>query len=935
MTSERWRRIEELYHAAMARPDSERAAFLNQACGDDESLRRKVESLIDDPDPIEKVLAPGPVEILAEPLPNDRPDRALIGQRVGAYVVQSFIDAGGMGHVYRARDTKLGRDVAIKILPPEFTNNRDLLARFEREAQILASLNHPNIVTIHEIGREGSVRFIAMEYVEGQTLRDAMARGPMPWRKLIDVAVQAADGLAKAHAAGVVHRDLKPANLMITNDGFVKILDFGLSKTESLPVQVDSRAPTRLGDATRMGAMLGTVNYMSPEQAAGRTVDFRTDQFSLGLVLSEMATGRHPFRRGTEVQTLAAIIDDEAKPISALRPRLPQALSWIVERCLAKDPEARYASTRDLARDLSALRDHLSQSPPSRSRRAWLLAVAAVVALAAWRIAGPVREWLEPSQQIPGEKQIAVLLFKNIGGEPANQYLSDGLTETLTSKLTQLERFEGSLRVVPASEVRDRNVSSADEARRAFGVNLAITGSFQRTGDNVRININLVDAKSLRQLRTLPIDTRIDNVAVMQDGVVARVAELLELELQPQARQTLAAGGTAVPGAYVFYLQGRGYLQRFDKPENVEHAADLFRQALSKDAGYALAHAGLGEAYWRKYELTKDRQWINAARDSCAKAVQLNSGLAPIHVTLGVINRGTGEPEQAIQDFKRALQLDPASADAYRELASGYVVLGRLQEAESTYQQAIKVRSTDWASYNSLGVFYVRRTRYADAEAQFKVVTELTPDNYQAFRNLGGLYVLMNRYDDAVAMLEKSMAISPSYAAASNLGTAYFYQGRYAESAGAFERALAMNDRDYQVWRNLAAAYRWAPGQQDKMRPTYKRAAQMAEADLKVNRRQPEVLMHLADCYSMLDQPEQARQYLQQALESSPVDDPALWFTAGNVYEQLGDRQRALDHIGRAIRQGYSVAQIERAPELAQLRADPHFKELLKTSHSK
>jgi len=518
MTSERWRRIEELYHAAMARPGGERAAFLNQACGDDESLRRKVESLLDDPELLEKAEAAGPAGIPAGQPADDRLDSTLIGQRVGVYQIQSFVEAGGMGHIYRARDTSLGRDVAIKILPPEFTNHPDRLARFEREAQILASLNHPNIVTIHEIGREGSVRFIAMEYVEGETLRDAMARGPLPWRKLIDVAVQAADGLAKAHAAGVVHRDLKPANLMITNDGFVKILDFGLSKTDSLAGATDSRAPTRLDEATRAGMIVGTLAYMSPEQAAGRAVDFRTDQFSLGLVLSEMATGEHPFRRDTAVQTVAAIIEDEAKPVSELKPRLPEAWSWIIERCLSKDPEARYESTRDLARDLSALRDHLSQAPPSRSRRAWIAAAAAVVALAAvaavaaWRFAGPAREWIGRSQQIPGEKQIAVLLFKNIGGGAADQYLSDGLTETLTSKLTQLERFEGSLRVVPASEVRDRNVTSADEARRAFGVNLAITGSFQRTGDDIRININLVDARSLRQIRTLPIDTQIDNV---------------------------------------------------------------------------------------------------------------------------------------------------------------------------------------------------------------------------------------------------------------------------------------------------------------------------------------------------------------------------------------------------------------------------------------
>jgi serine/threonine protein kinase/tetratricopeptide (TPR) repeat protein len=857
------------------------------------------------------------------------------GTRLGSYEIVAPIGAGGMGEVYRARDNRLDRIVAVKVLPEGLAVDADRLVRFEKEARLASSLNHPNIVTIHEIGQEGSVHFIVMEYVDGRTLREAMAEGPLSLAVAADIAAQAADGLAKAHAAGIVHRDIKPANLMITTDGFVKILDFGLSKIATPSAALDSGELTMdLGDATRAGTILGTADYMSPEQAAGRHVDFRTDQFSLGLVLYEMTTGKKAFHRDTAIQTMAAIIEGEAKPVEALNPTVPAALAGIIDRCLSKAPDARYPSTKDLARDLAAVRDELSSSLPARStthRRTW--AVAAVVVLltltAAWRFAEPLRQWtVRSGMEFPAEKQIAVLPFTTIGGDANDKILCDGLTETLTSKLTQLEQFGRSLRVVPASEVRARNISSVDEARRAFATNLAITGSFQRVGDKVRININLVDARTLRQLRTLPIDTRLDDVSVMQDGVVARIANLLEIELQPRAKETLTAGGTTVADAYLLYLQALGYLQRFDKPENVDGAAQLFRQALSKDESYALAHAGLGEAYWRKYQLTKDREWIALARESCARAVALNNTLAPVHVTLGVLSSGTGQPEQAIMEFQEALRLDPASVDAYRELASAYVALGRLHDVETTYQQALRARPNDWASYTRLGAFYVRQARYAEAESAFRVVTQLTPDNYNAYTSLGATYVQMGRYADAVAMLEKSMNMTPSYAAASNLGTAYFYQGQYKRSAAAFERALAIDNRNYRVWRNLGAAYRLLTDQQAQARAAYERAAAMAEADLDVNRHQPEVLVHLADCYAMLNQPARARSYLQQALELAS-GDVALLFTAGNVYEQLGDRDQALDAIGRAIRQGYSLDQVQRAPELANLRADPRYRRLI------
>src|SRR5215472_1288762 len=289
------------------------------------------------------------------------------GSRLGPYEILSAIGAGGMGEVYRARDPRLGREVAIKVLPASFSQDADRLKRFEQEARSASALNHPNIVTIHEIGSVNGTSYMAMELIEGASLRELLASGPLPAKRLLDVAVQIAEGLAKAHGAGIVHRDLKPENVMVTKDGFVKLLDFGLAKLFVAPEDRASGVATAIQQETTPGTVMGTVGYMSPEQASGRPVDFRSDQFAFGSILYEMATGQRAFQKGTGAQTLAAIIQDEPEPVAQINPRAPAPLRWIVERCLAKDPDERYVSTRDLARDLKSVREHLQEMTSSAS----------------------------------------------------------------------------------------------------------------------------------------------------------------------------------------------------------------------------------------------------------------------------------------------------------------------------------------------------------------------------------------------------------------------------------------------------------------------------------------------------------------------------------------------------------------------------------------
>src|SRR5262245_5755984 len=333
------------------------------------------------------------------------------GSRVGPYEVLSPLGSGGMGEVWRARDTRLGREVAIKVLPEELSKDPDRLRRFEKEAIAASALNHPNVVTIHEVGQSDSTSFIVMELVDGKTLREALAGGALTTRKLLDIGIQVAEGLAKAHSAGIVHRDLKPENVIVTKDGLVKILDFGLAKLAHPEIETGqpTQAPT-VSEGTRPGIVMGTVSYMSPEQASGDPVDFRSDQFSFGSILYEIATGKQAFRRPSAAQTMAAIIQDEPEPIASLNPRVPAPVRWIVEQCLAKEPSGRYASTQDLAHDLARIRDHISEvsgpgdviaMPARRAHRPlWVLASTAVALVALVLAAAYLRRIPQPPSPI-------------------------------------------------------------------------------------------------------------------------------------------------------------------------------------------------------------------------------------------------------------------------------------------------------------------------------------------------------------------------------------------------------------------------------------------------------------------------------------------------------------------------------------------------------
>jgi TolB-like protein/tRNA A-37 threonylcarbamoyl transferase component Bud32 len=639
----------------------------------------------------------------------------LSGTTVGRFAIHELLGKGGMGEVYRASDTRLKRQVALKRIAPNHRNDEHSRDRLWKEAEWASRLSDSHIAAVYDVIEEENELFIVMEYVDGQTFRRRLAK-PIPVAEFLPIATECALALAAAHKAGVLHRDIKPENIMLTTSGHVKVLDFGVAK--NLPGGIEIKTLSTRASAE----FAGTLIYMAPEVVQEKDSDARADIFSLGIVFYETIAGCNPFRAETFLETCNRILYHEPLPSHELNPTSPAELDRIVAKMIAKDPAQMYSTAADLAVDLNSLQLTLSQSgvavpqrlPVPKRKRTVMWATGLTAAfLAATAFIAPVRQqfksWLSASP-MPHAKQVAVLPFSIVGGDAQTAALGAGLAETLTAKLTQLTS-DPSLQVVPATEIRAKHITTVDDARKEFGANLVLEGSLHKSGQQIRVNYILVDARTRRQMRAESVTlAEVDSFAA-EDAVVNGAIQMLELEIRGGQRQALENHGTEVAGAYDYYLQGRGYLQNYDRVENLDSAIQVFERALTLDRNYALAYAGLGDAYWKKYSSSKEPAWIEKSRTACQQANHLDGKMSSAYACLGTLSSGTGNYQEAAQEFGRAAESEPTNDGAFRGLADAYEHLGKLEEAEKTYRRVIGPDTIGSASSITVKRDLVKRAR--------------------------------------------------------------------------------------------------------------------------------------------------------------------------------------------------------------------------------
>ncbi|MFN2238954.1 MAG: tetratricopeptide repeat protein [Thermoanaerobaculia bacterium] len=850
------------------------------------------------------------------------------GSRVGPYEIIAELGAGGMGLVYRARDPHLGRELAIKMLPADNAATPEQLRRFEQEARSASQLNHSSVVTIYDVGRDGAQHYIAMELVEGETLRAVLSHGPLAPREAARIAGCIADALAAAHEKGIVHRDLKPENVMLTAGGNVKILDFGLARLIRAEASPDEVTLDKIGPDTMPGAILGTTAYMSPEQASGLPAGPVSDQFSLGVILYEMLAGSRPFQRAGTIETLHAIIREDPPAIGELNPSVPERLVAIISRLLCKRPGERYGSTRDLAIDLQEVQEGwtpgaISAAPaiadrPRRTRGAMIVAIVAAVILAGAALWQYFERASRPA--IPGVKSIAVLPFSDLSGHPGGDLYSRGISETISARLASVP----DLQIMPPSSSRSAGPVDYPKLGRETGATMFLNGSVQRSGDVLRVTYSLIDANGV-QLAAATVPGNASDLFLLQDQLAERVVETLELRSRPMRRSNREGLVTAADQDR--YVEAHGLLQRYESEESVDQGIVLLEQLAERVSESAMVHAALGRAYLYKFKLTMDADWMGRAVAACERGVRLDPQRADIHITLGELHVASGRHAEAIESFRRALSQQPNSAEATLGLGQAYSRARRYEDAERTYRRAISLMPEWWAGYNRLGVLFMSQGRFADAVPEFQEVIELTPDNTRGYNNLGAAYLQLGRLREAERTFNDSVSVSPNSDALGNLGYLLFYEKRYAEAADKYEKAVALSPNDYLLWLSMGDSYRWAAGGKERSLAAYANAIRLADAALKTNPVDVNAHVTRALAAAKSGRIEEARKSIRSVLDISADDVTHLYYAA--VVENLaGNPAEAVKLLTTAVQGGFPPDQIEHERDFENLKGRKDFQAL-------
>ncbi|HSE36285.1 MAG TPA: protein kinase [Blastocatellia bacterium] len=777
----------------------------------------------------------------------------MTAQRIAHYRIISKLGAGGMGEVYLAEDTRLGRKVALKILNADLTRHEDRVRRFEQEARAASALSHPNILTIFDIGKEDSTHFIATEFIDGQTLRSVLTRARMKLGEVLDIAVQTAGALAAAHASGIIHRDIKPENIMVRPDGLVKVLDFGLAKLiEAQAPSPDSGARTIAKANTDPGTVMGTAAYMSPEQARGQKVDARTDIFSLGVVIYEMIAGRTPFEGETASHVIVSILEKEPAPLTRSSPDTPSELERIVTKALAKDSDERYQTIKDLLIDLKRLKQRRdvdaeierSISPDTINRSASAItsgSAAAATATSSLTSSGDaaarttssaeylVSEIRQHKKGVIGAvavliiaiaaliyffyptsgvaiDSIAVLPLANAGADPNTEYISDGISESLINSLSQLQRLRVTARST-AFRYKGKEIDP-QQVGRDLNVRSVLMGRVRQVGDTLNIQVDLVDATTGAQLWGEEYNRKVSDILAVKQEISREITDKLRLKLTGDEQERITRRDTTNPEAYQSYLRGRYHWNKRSGDE-LKKAIEQFQQAIDRDPNYALAYTGLADCYMllEQYAGVPTSETEAKTLAAVERALAIDDSLAEAHTSLAFYYHQLWRWEESEKEFKRAISLNPnyPTARHWYQILLG--VLGRDDEALAEIKRALELDPLSPILEVNIGEAYLRKGDLDSAMEHAKRLVQLDPNFPLAHQIYGLMYLKQRRYAQAIAEFQQNVTNDRSANSLSYLGHAYAMAGRRDEAVAVLKELEDKYTKRESLPQYVAAVY--------------------------------------------------------------------------------------------------------------------------------